>query len=66
MRPAQSASARLLAETALTRPDGFADSETGFRASLEKVVGRFGDKLAIPLESGWEQLPPGEGSDSPE
>ena len=33
---------------------------------LEKVVGRFGDKLAIPLEEGWQQLPLGEPSDSPE
>jgi DNA recombination protein RmuC len=33
---------------------------------IDKIVGRFGDKLALPLESGWEQLPPGEAGDSPE
>jgi DNA recombination protein RmuC len=33
---------------------------------LEKIVGRFGDKLSLPLEEEWQQLPLGEASDSPE
>jgi DNA recombination protein RmuC len=33
---------------------------------LEKIVGRFGDKLSLPLGEEWQQLPPGEASNSPE
>jgi DNA recombination protein RmuC len=33
---------------------------------LEKIVGRFGDKLSLPLEEEWQQLPLGEANDSPE
>ena len=33
---------------------------------LEKIVGRFGDKLSLPLEEEWQQLPLGETSNSPE
>jgi len=33
---------------------------------LEKIVGRFGDKLSLPLEEEWQQLPLGEASNPPE
>jgi len=33
---------------------------------LEKIVGHFGDKLSLPLEEEWQQLPLGEASNPPE